>query len=380
MSELLFLVMMMGAMEEEEERRKKRREEKEEKEKRRREEHRKMVEHRKNSPVIYNDEKWQIERCVKAISLQSCVQKLVKVVEKVKQDLITTEEKKYDDQILELGNEYELYRNNLDSDIKTLAKMGITIDGYCYKLVKPSSINTKIAVKPDITYEYFGNNFTIMNNEPIDLNQDILSDEKYFEDRYNNLYPDEVAKQIIEVKEKMKKYEKYGKVFGFLLSTRKYYNLEDELRELNEKKELCELRKREMESYNLLTKEQLLIIKSYFINIDKLIKKSKEIYNLFNSREFLKRNTDTKYFDNGNYYDSAIKEIMNREEYSELVSEVNDYISNIQSNDPETMESAYELVKGEYPIEIERRFIYGLIITNLSGYNKEEEKRISLHK
>ena len=70
-------------------RRRRRREEQRKKE----EENRKLIEHRKTSPVICNDEKWQQDRCVKAISLQSCVQDFVSTIDMVRPMIIEQEEK-----------------------------------------------------------------------------------------------------------------------------------------------------------------------------------------------------------------------------------------------------------------------------------------------
>ncbi len=42
------------------------------------------------------------------------------------------------------------------------------------------------------------------------------------------------------------------------------------------------------------------------------------------------------------------------------------------------MQKAYELVKGEYPINISRRFIYDLIIDNIKKYKKEDIKTLKL--
>ena len=77
-------------------------------------------------------------------------------------------------------------------------------------------------------------------------------------------------------------------------------------------------------------------------------------------------------------YDLAIKDIMANPRYSEMVSEVSDYINKIYSNDKVTMEDAYELVKGEYPIEIPRRSIYNLIISNMKKNTKKGGKQKSL--
>jgi cytidylate kinase len=40
------------------------------------------------------------------------------------------------------------------------------------------------------------------------------------------------------------------------------------------------------------------------------------------------------------------------------------------------MKEAYELVKGMYPIDIQDRWIYDLIINNLKSYKKEKSKSL----
>ena len=95
------IVVLMMAQEqerrrrEEEERRRRRRQEerRREEERKRQEEYRKMVEHRKYSPIVCNDEQWQLDRCVKAISMQPCVRSLVSAIEKTRPKIIEIEEK-----------------------------------------------------------------------------------------------------------------------------------------------------------------------------------------------------------------------------------------------------------------------------------------------
>ena len=380
MSATTLLILMAAQhqhrMHEEEERRRRQRREEEERrrkeaERKRQEENRKMIEHRKNSPVICNNEEWQINRCVKAISMQSFVQELVSTIDMVRPIVIENEEKKYDKKILDVGCEYETVKNDLDSDIDTLRKLGISIDGKQYTLSRLTPINTNIA-KPEQTTESFGNTFTINNEQPIELTPRILSSDRYYEDKYQELSPEALEKEVLENNLKMQKYQKYGKVLKFLLKTKKYIELEEESVDLKLKNEQCELRRKEMQSYKSLTKEQLLAIKSYFIHLDQLTKISNQITELFKEKASL------RYESNEDMYDLTIKEIMSNGEYTELLNQVYDFISKIQSNDEETMKLAYELVKGQYPIEITRRYIYNLIIKNMNNYTKEDAKQLRL--
>ena len=352
--------------EDEERRRRKRREE----ERKREEEQRKMVEHRKNSAVVYNNESWQQDRCVKAITLQPCVQTLISTIEEVKPTIIEEEEKKYDEEIMETGYAYEVVRASLDSDIETLKKSGITISGSEYRLTRLTPTNTHIAHPEKIT-EFLGGMFTI-NGQTIQLNSQILSEERYFEDRYEYMNPEQLEQDYTEASKKMSRYQFFGKYLKFILRTRKYSELEEKFEDLAERHETCELRKRQMQSYQSLTKEQLLAIKSYFEHLAQLTEISDRLQKQFSSKKHLR---DT---DNQTIYSLALHKIMSDKEYSELVEQVAKYISKIQANDQETMQQAYELVKGEYPIRISRRFIYDLIITNLKNYRKEDVKELKL--
>lgn len=352
--------------EEEEERRRK-----EEERRRKEEEHRKMIEHRKNSPVICNDEEWQINRCVKAISLQSSIKDLISTIEKERPTVIEKEEKKYNDRIFDVGYEYELARNNIDKDIETLEELGVFIKGTQYELSRLAHVDANIA-KIEQTIEHFGNIFTINNNQPIELNSDILSNQKYFEERFEQTNPEEIERESIVLDAKINKYHRVGKVLGFLLKTKGYLKLEDQSKSLSKRKQESILRKKELQSFQSLNKDQLLAIKSYFSHLDELSKISDKLKSLFNEKDDLKNN-DNKYI-----YDLTIKSIMYDSRYNELVSEVYDYISRIYSNDEETMKQAYELVKGEYPIEISERFLYDLIITNVRNYNRESIKEFRL--
>ena len=364
------LLILLIMHEEEERRRREEEEERKRKEKKRKEEeNRKMINHRKNSPVVCNDEQWQINRCVKAISMQSCVNDLVSLIETTKPTVIENEEKKYDEKILEAGYEYELSKKELDSDIDSLKESGISIEGSQYILSRLVPINTLVA-KIEQTTESFGNTFIVKNGEPIELNPEILSNEDYYENKYKEMNQDKIDQEIKDNNSKIDKYQRYGKYLGFLLKTKKYLKLEEKSENLSVKHEQCELRKREMQSFQSLNKDQLLVIKSYFIHLDKLHKNSDKIKSMFKEKATLRNE------DNENIYNLTIKNIISNNQYSELVSEVSDYISKIYANDEETMKQAYELVKGEYPISISRRFIFDLIISNMRNYNKEEGKQL----
>ena len=358
----------------EEERKRKEEEErlrKQEEERQREEKRRKMIEHRKNSPVICNEEEWQINRCVKAISMQSCIQDLVSTIEKERPKVIEAEEKKYDDKIFETGSEYELSRNNVDKDIETLEGLGIFIKGTQYELSRLAHVDTQIA-KIRQTTEHFGNIFTINNSQPIELNPNILSNRGYFEERYEKTNPEKIEKEIIELDSKIRIYHKFGKYLGFLLKTKGYLRLEDQSKSLSARKEESILRKKELQSFKSLNIEQLLAIKSYFDHLNQLTIISDRLKELFSEKETI------RYEDNKDIYDLTIKDILSNEDYSELVSQNYDYISKIYANDEETMKQAYELVKGEYPIEISRRYLYDLIITNIREFTKESNKEKKL--
>ena len=195
------VLLMMMMMEEDERRRREEEEEEEEKERRRqeerrrREEERRMIEHRKYSPVICNDEQWQIDRCVKAISMQPFVQKLVSLIKEVKPKVIEIEESKYDEKLLNAGNEYELLKNDVLSDIEELNKLGITLSGNQYEIVRLASSKTSSLKR---TTEYYGITFNITNYQPIRIYPDTLSNQKYFKDRYKEMKPQEVEQEINE--------------------------------------------------------------------------------------------------------------------------------------------------------------------------------------
>ena len=377
-STVIILMMAHQAAErrrrEEEERRKreeKERKRREEEERRRQEEHRKMIKHRKNSPVVCNEEEWQINRCVKAISLQTCVQDLITAIEKERPKVIETEERNYDEKIIETGYEYELSRNNIDKDIANLEELGVFIKGTQCELSRLAHVDSKIA-KIEQSIEHFGNTFTINNNQPIELNPEILSNKRYFEERYEKTNPEEIEREIVELDAKMKRYQKVGKVLGFLLKTKGYLRLEDQSKSLSNRKTESNLRKKELQSFKSLDKDQLLAIKSYFNHLDELGKISEQIKTLFNTKASLKNDNNT------HVYDLTVKEVMSNNNYSELVSETHDYITRIYENDEETMKQAYDLVAGEYPIEIPRRFLYNLIITNMRSYTREGIKELNL--
>ena len=347
-----------------------RRREEEEHEKRRKEEENKMIEHRKNSPVVYNDSKWQINRCVKAFSMQPCVNQLVSIIEKVRPNIITDLEAECDKLLLDTDYEYELLKNELDKIIETLENSGITIKGKHYVLTRlPDS---KVATLEKVT-ESFGDIFTIGNGKSINLNPKILSSDKYYEKRFQKTNYEAIKSELMDVNSKLDKYKKYGKHLGFLLKTKKYIDLKSQLKELKTQYHKGELRKKELESYNSINKDQLLVIKSYFTNLDKLTEISNKIIKLFDEKKQLRE-------ENNSYiYDLTIKEILSNNEYDELILEVSDYINKMVTNDEETMEEAYQLVKGEYPINIERRFLYDLMIQNLRSNPKTNEKQLRIN-
>lgn len=345
----------------------------EENERRKQEEYRKMVEHRKYAPVVCNDEEWQIDRCIKAISAQPCVRSLFKLIEKTRPEIIKIEEEKIDEKISKKGYQYELIRKELDNDIKKLKELGITIDGEQYELSRLAPTNTNIA-NIEEAREYFGNIFSIMDSQPIEINPNIMSSNDYYKKRYQEMNPDDLEQEYIETDSKMKRYHKYGKYLKFLLKTKKYIELEEKSEMLTEKYKECELRRKEMNSFESLSVEQLSLIKSYFIHLKQLDKFSKAIKKLFKEKVYL--------FDENNsmIYDLTIKDIIANDEYSELLSEIYDYINKIYSNDEETMKQVYAFVKGKYPINISRRFIYNLIISNMKQYSKEDKKELKITK
>ena len=155
----------------------------EEERRRKEEEHRKMIEHRKNSPVICNDEEWQINRCVKAISMQSCVQDFITAIEEVRPTVIEREKANYDRKLIDVGFDYESDKNSLDTDIDKLRELGISIDGDYYTLSRLAHVDNNMA-KPIKSTETYGNRFTIMNGQPIELNPSILSSEGKYEEKY----------------------------------------------------------------------------------------------------------------------------------------------------------------------------------------------------
>ena len=351
--------------------RRRRRQEEEERqrqaaEKRRREE-RKLIEHRKNSPVICNNEEWQINRCVKAISMQSCVQDFITAIEEVRPTVIEREKANYDRKLIDVGFDYESDKNSLDTDIDKLRELGISIDGDYYTLSRLAHVDNNMA-KPIKSTETYGNRFTIMNGQPIALDPSILSIDGYFEKKYQEMNPEELEKEFIKNSKKVQRYQKVGKLLKFLLKTQKYIELKDDTDDLAAKHSECELRREQLQSYKSLTKEQLEAIKSYFLHMSELVKTSDEIKVLFDERDALVKESNERVFD------LAIKEVISNNKYSEVVAEVYDFINRVYANDEETMKQVYELVKGEYPIEVPRRFIYDLIISNRSNYTKDGVK------
>ena len=363
---LLFLWMMM---EEEEEEERRRQEEEEERQREEEEANRRKIKHRKESPVVYNNEDWQRNRCVKAFSLQPCVSNFVSAIESVRPEVIKNEQKKFDGKILDVGYQYETVRRELDEDIEYLKENGINVFGDQYSLTRLSSMDSNSA-KIEKTTDLIGNSFKVDDGVTFELNARILSDKKYFHKKYLDSYPEDVKKAYDKLIARIKRYQNVGKYLRFILRSRKYSNLMSRFDKVSDDLEECELKKRIMETYESLTIEQLTIIKSYFNHLAKLSSLSDKIVELFKS----KANLENK--NNQQVYDLTIKEIISRDEYRSLVEEVYDYISKITSNDSETMKEAYNLVKGEYPINIDRRFVYDLIIGNMSGYQKGYQKTL----
>jgi len=356
---------------EEERRRRQREEEQRKKRKREEEERRKEEEHRKTAPVVFNNEQWQQDRCLKAFSMQPEVKKMLSLIEKVRPIIIQREQQRFDERIIDVGYEYEVIRQELEDEIKTLKESGVSIEGRQYHLTRLSPINTQIA-RPEKVDEYLGKTFVVANGQPITLNTDILASDRYYEDRYEEMDPVETERDFTETSKKMRRYQKFGKFLKFLLQTEKYYDLEYHSEMITQKHEKCELRKKEMESFQTLSKEQLLVIKSYFTHLSQLLQVSTKIEDLFSKKSSLTSST------NEIIYDQAIREILANEEYSELIEQIKTYISKMESNDEQTMSEAYGLVKGEYPINIFNRFIYKLLFDRVRQYSKEKQKTLKL--
>ena len=257
--------------------------------------------HRKTSPVLYTEENWQQDRCLKAISMQPTVKKIMEIIEEVRPNIVKKEQEKIDEMILKIGYEYEVIRQELEVEIKKLKKMGISIEGKQYELTRLSPLNTKLA-RPKQVKEFLGSTFIIMDGQPIELNLEILSQENYFEKRYTELNPDKVEIEFNEKKSRMKRYLMFAKYLKFLLRTYKYILLSEDLEFVTRRHERCELRRRELESYNSLNQEQLLLINSYFNHLAQLTKISSKLTSLFQT----KRNLDST--DNENIYKLTIEE------------------------------------------------------------------------
>ncbi len=350
-----------------EELRKRRIREEEEERERKEKEKKKLIEHRKNAPVVYNKEDWQKDRCVKAISLNSSVQNLISIIEKERPKVIEEYEKIFDNDIFEVGFNYESLRNNLEEDIDTLKSMGITIEGtkYEFSRIKPSK---SLVAKIEQDKEFFGNKFTIMKGQPIEISPEILDDNGYYEKKYQEYNPEQLEKDYKKTNSRIERYNKYGKFLTFLLRTKTYSKLQDKARDINSSHDKCEVSKKELESFQSLTKEQLEVIRSYFSNLNVLSEVSSRLKVLFSVKAHLSNNH------NQEVYNSTINEVMNNPEYTEVVLQVYDYITKILNNDKDTMKEVYDLVKGEYPINISNRFIYDLIISNMASLDKKDDK------
>ena len=375
------LLMMLAAQEnqrrQEEARRRREEEDKKRKKKaeenrKREEEYRRLVEYRKKAPLVYDKkEQWQMDRCVKAISLHPFVRKFVSLIDGAREKIIKAEEAKYDERLLEVNHEYETVKRELDSNIETLRKLGISIEGRDYELMRVKSNNICIA-NIEVLWEFFGNTFVINKGYPIVLSPEILSNNRYYEMQYKEMEPDRVEQEYIEISRRVKKYQKYGRVLKFLLKTSKYLDLEEQKEDLESDYKRCELRKKEMQSFESLGKEELTAIRDYFKHLDELMKISYRIKGLFHEKEAL------RYEDNIKVYDLAIKEVMSSSEYSDIVYETYDFIHKILLNDEGALSLGYSFVNGEYPVHISRKTIYDLLISNIKGITEEDVKRLIL--
>jgi hypothetical protein len=337
---------------------------------RKKEEERRMIEERKNCPVVYCDFDWQIDRCLKAMSMQPFVQELIPIIEEARQGIIEVEERKCDEKLFDLGNSYEVSKSKVLTDIAKLKELGVSVSGRQYGLNSLSS--SKIITKPERVIEYFGNTFTVNDSQPIELDDDILSSKNYFETRYKEMDPKELEKIHKKINKKANRIQKFGKAFNFLLETDMAIELESEREKINNKYDKCVIMKKEMESFNSLNKDQLLAIKSYLISLKELMNISSEIKSLFFEKEII-------HCDYCEYiYNLAIIEVMNNSNNRELLVQIYYYINNIRSNDEKTMKEAYELVKGEYPISLPKKYFYNLLFNNLKDYYKEKPKTLKL--
>jgi len=345
---------------EEEMRRRKRQEEEEEQQRR-------MIEHRKNSPVIYNKEKWQMERCFKAFTMQPSVQRFLDAVEKERPEIIKAERQKLDQEIIENGIRYESERKELGIIIESLRKTGITIEGTQYEFNRLMSDNTSVA-KPKQTTDFFGSTFKNKNEEPLELNPYILADEDYYVLRYKSMNSKELEEKLRKATSKLRVYQRFGKFLGFLLRTHNYLDLAEQTERLTELHEQYEQRKRELKSYQSLSKEQLSMIIDYFDGLCDLEEASTRIGTLsLYAKELYSDNNDL-------VYQKSIKAAITKKENSEIVDQAQEYIRKLEANDEETMKEAYELVKGEYPIQIPNAMVYRLIFDYLRDYKKEKPK------
>ena len=332
-----------------------------------------MIKFRKNSPVVYNSEGWQRDRCIKAMSLQPCIQEFISVIESLKSQVIEREKQIFNQRILEIGTEYESVRQEIEEDINILKNMGITVTGNEYALtrIKPS---TSKVTKPELTMEALGKTFTIRKGTPIVFDSSILSDKSYFDKKYISMNPDAIERDFVETTKRMKRYQSLGKYLKFLLESEKYYDLESHSRRITKKHEECEFVKGQMQSYRLFDQKRLLVIKTYLEHLDKLYELSQQINELFSSKGYLIHD-----YMSYKIFDLAFEEIISKDEYRELLNQVYEYINKIISNDEETMKEAYELVKGEYPIKVENRYLYDLIIDKVKEYKLEKPKVLELN-
>ena len=331
-----------------------------------------MIKFRKNAPVVYNNERWQRDRCAKAMSLQPCIQELISVIESLKLQVIEREKHIFNQNILEIGTEYERVRQEIEEDISTLKDMGITVTGNEYALtrIKPSS--SKV-IKPELAMEALGKTFIIRNGTPIVFDSSILSDKGYFDKKYLDMNPEEIERDFNETTKRMKRYQLLGKYLKFILESDKYLDLKYHSRSITRKHEECELVKGQMQSYRLYDQKRLLAVKTYLVHLNKLYELSQQTNELFSSKGYLIHE-----YMSYKFYDLTFEEIMSSDEYSELLNQVYEYVNRLISNDEETMKEAYELVKGEYPIKIDNRYVYSLIIENADNYKVEKPRVLGL--
>lgn len=349
-------------------RRKRKRAEEERKRKQQEKERNELIKHRKFFPIAYTEDEWQQDRCIKAISLQPCVCELVAIISDRIEQVIKDEDKRYTERIISLGYEYEIIRGKLEDDIKVLKGLGITVDGKQYRLSRLFFSRNNMGTV-EKTADYFGTTFSISGgSQPVHLSSKILSSESYFVDKYRELSPERIEEDFVKTKSRMKRYQAIGKVLRFLLKTQKYLTLLEHSKVITEEHDKCENAKKNMQTFSLLKRWEIMVIKSYLEHLEQLYEISCRLNTVFNFRDKIYSKA------NKEIYSIAIDEIMADSLYDEIVDQVCDYISKILLNDEETLTDAYELVKGEYPIDVDDRFIYELLIEKTKEYVLKDKK------